>query len=270
MSLISVIVTTYNWEAALESCLRSLFAQHDLQFEIIVADDGSREETRLLINKLVLESPVSLQHCWHDDLGFRAGTIRNQAALASHGDYLIFIDGDCVVLPHFVQRHRNLRQRGYFVAGNRVLLNESFTRDVLSTALRLHEQPFLRFVQWRLQRKINRLLPFLLLPLSRWRLWRPQYWQQAMTCNLAIWKADFVAVNGFDQLFEGWGYEDSDLVIRLIHNGIFRKEGRFAVPILHLWHRQNDRSEQHSNYQRLLERLQQPDFVRAVRGLNNP
>jgi predicted glycosyltransferase involved in capsule biosynthesis len=76
-----------------------------------------------------------------------------------------------------------------------------------------------------------------------------------------------VAVNGFDQLFEGWGYEDSDLVIRLIHHGIKRKEGRFAVPVLHLWHRQNDRSEQQKNYQRLMERLQDKAFVRAEEGL---
>ncbi len=267
MKLLSVIVTTYNWESALAHCLHSLFAQTDCHFEIVIADDGSRSATTTLIQELSLVSPVAITHCFHEDKGFRAGTIRNQAALASRGDYLIFIDGDCVVLPHFIQRHRQLMQTGYFVAGNRVLLNQDFTRQVLSSDFYLHKQSWLHFIKWRLQRKINRLLPFLYLPFQTLRCFRPTYWQQAMTCNLAVWKADFVTVNGFDQLFEGWGYEDSDLVIRLIHAGILRKEGRFAVPVLHLWHPQNDRSKQTTNYQRLLERLTQQDFVQAVNGL---
>jgi predicted glycosyltransferase involved in capsule biosynthesis len=89
-----------------------------------------------------------------------------------------------------------------------------------------------------------------------------------MTCNLAVWKSDFIAVNGFDEQFEGWGYEDSDLVIRLIHLGINRKEGRFAVPVLHLWHKQNDRSQHDSNYHRLMDRLKDPLFIRAEKGID--
>jgi predicted glycosyltransferase involved in capsule biosynthesis len=89
-----------------------------------------------------------------------------------------------------------------------------------------------------------------------------------MTCNLGIWKSDFLMVNGFDELFEGWGYEDSDLVIRLIHAGIKRKEGRFAVPVLHLWHSQNDKSNQDINYQRLMERSNNLDFIIAKKGVS--
>jgi predicted glycosyltransferase involved in capsule biosynthesis len=89
-----------------------------------------------------------------------------------------------------------------------------------------------------------------------------------MTCNLGVWKKDFIRVNGFDELFEGWGFEDSDLVIRLIHAGIERKEGRFAVPVLHLWHPHNDKSKQATNYQRLLERVQQQDFMVAKKGVS--
>lgn len=266
--LISVIVTTYNWKEALAACLASLFAQTDTDFEIIIADDGSRSDTGELIKLMQLQSPVPLKHCYHEDQGFRAGTIRNKAVAASAGDYLLFLDGDCVVFPHFIQRHRQLAQQGYFVPGNRILLNQIFTQTVLQTQLPLYKQSVLTFIKWRLQGKINRLLPLLYLPLESLRLLRPDYWQQAMTCNLAIWREDFVAVNGFDQVFEGWGYEDSDLVIRLLHHGIKRKEGRFAVPVLHLWHKQNDRSEQQQNYQRLMERLAQADFVRAEKGVS--
>jgi glycosyltransferase involved in cell wall biosynthesis len=266
--LISVVVTTYNWKEALAACLNSLFVQTDLHFEIIIADDGSRADTTTLIQQLAQKSPVPLKHSFHEDKGFRAGTIRNRAVLQSAGDYVIFLDGDCVVLPHFIQRHRQLAQNGYFVAGNRVLLNQDFTQTVLTQGIFLPQQSWRFFLKWRWKGKINRLLPLLYLPFEKWRLIRPDYWQQAMTCNLAVWKQDFVAVNGFDQIFEGWGYEDSDLVIRLIHNGIKRKEGRFAVPVLHLWHQQNDRSAESENYQRLMNRLQDKNFICAVQGFS--
>jgi glycosyltransferase involved in cell wall biosynthesis len=268
MSLISVIVTTYNWKEALAACLQSLFAQADLHFEIVIADDGSRPDTTALIQQLAQQSPVPLKHAFHEDNGFRAGTIRNKAAAISAGEYLVFLDGDCVVLPHFIARHRLLAKQGYFVPGNRILLNQIFTQTALNDAVPLHQQSVLTFIKWRLQGKINRLLPLIYLPFDKLRLLRPRYWQQAMTCNLAVWREDFVAVNGFDHVFEGWGYEDSDLVIRLIHHGVQRKEGRFAVPVLHLWHKQNDRSEQQENYQRLMARLAQVDFVRAEKGVS--
>jgi glycosyltransferase involved in cell wall biosynthesis len=267
MRLISVIVTTYNWKQALAACLASLFAQTDMDFEIIVADDGSRPDTTELITQLAEQSPVPLKHSYHADKGFRAGTIRNKAVAISAGNYLLFLDGDCVVFPHFIQRHRQLAALGYFVPGNRILLSQAFTQTLLNTGLPLHQQSVLTFIRWRLQGKINRLLPLLYLPFDALRLFRPQRWQQAMTCNLGLWREDFVAVNGFDEVFEGWGYEDSDLVIRLIHYGIKRKEGRFAVPVLHLWHQQNDRSEQQENYQRLMARLNNPNVIRAERGL---
>jgi predicted glycosyltransferase involved in capsule biosynthesis len=119
-----------------------------------------------------------------------------------------------------------------------------------------------------LQKKINRISGFLHLPLGFLRHIQPKKWQKAMTCNLGVWKSDFIRVNGFDELFEGWGFEDSDLVIRLIHAGIVRKEGRFAVPVLHLWHPHNDKSKQDMNYQRLLERLHQQDFILAKKGVS--
>lgn len=269
MNLISVIVTTYNWKEALNACFLSLFAQTDTNFEIIVADDGSRPETSDFIKQTQLQSPVPIKQAFHEDKGFRAGTIRNKAVAMSEGEYLLFLDGDCVVFPHFIQRHRQLAAKNYFVPGNRILLNQSFTETSLLTGIKLHQQSVLRFIKWRLQGSVNRLLPLLYLPVDYLRLLRPHYWQQAMTCNLGVWRDDFIAVNGFDEVFEGWGYEDSDLVIRLIHQGVKRKEGRFAVPVLHLWHPQNDRSEQQENYQRLMKRLAQADFIRAEKGVSH-
>jgi glycosyltransferase involved in cell wall biosynthesis len=266
--VISVIVTTYNWPEALRLCLGSLYVQQDSRFEIIIADDGSNANN-LALNKACCEnSPVDIHYAYHEDSGFRAGTIRNKAVALSTGEYLLFVDGDCVLLPDFIAKHRRLAATGYFVPGNRVLLSPKFTQEVIGQQLSLHYQPFYYFLFLRLQNKINRVSAFLQLPLGFLRRLQPKKWQKAMTCNLGVWKNDFLSVNGFDELFEGWGYEDSDLVIRLIHAGVKRKEGRFAVPVLHLWHPQNDRQQHDKNFQRLQERLDQPDFISAKQGIS--
>lgn len=266
--LISVIVTTYNWPQALAACLSSLQAQEDRQFEIVIADDGSTTETHQLISQFQQKSPITIQHIFHEDKGFRAGTIRNKAVAISSGQYLVFMDGDCVALPNFIKRHRKLAETGYFVPGNRVLLNKNYTEHVLKEHIPLHTGNLAFFSGLWLRRHINRLLPMLYWPFQYGRYYLPTYWQKAMTCNLAVWKRDFITANGFDEVFEGWGYEDSDLVIRLIHQDIKRKEGRFAVPVLHLWHHQNDRSLHDQNYQRLLQRLDDKTLIRATQGLD--
>ncbi len=268
MNLISVIVTTYNWPTALELCLDSLFAQQDQAFEIIIADDGSTSVNKAKAQAYCFKSPVPIQYVHHDDQGFRAGTIRNKAVAASLGSYLLFIDGDCVCCADFIARHRQLAESGCFVPGNRVLLNESFTQEVIENHIPLHQKSLNYFVSLWLQKKTNRISAFIRLPLGVLRRLQPRKWQKAMTCNLALWKNDFLRVNGFDELFEGWGFEDSDLVIRMIHAGVQRKEGRFSVPVLHLWHRQNDKSKQDNNYQRLLDRLKRWDFIVATKGVS--
>ena len=268
MNLISVIVTTYNWPSALKLCLESLFAQQDNNFEIIIADDGSSPANLELTQAYCANSPVSIGYVHHDDQGFRAGTIRNKAVAQSKGEYLVFIDGDCILRPDFIVRHRQLAATGCFVPGNRILLSQAFTRKVIEQQIPLHAKPFYYFILLWVQKKINSISGGLYLPLGFLRHIQPQKWQKAMTCNLGVWKSDFIQVNGFDELFEGWGFEDSDLVIRLIHAGIVRKEGRFAVPVLHLWHPHNDKSKQDMNYQRLLERLHQQDFILAKKGVS--
>jgi glycosyltransferase involved in cell wall biosynthesis len=268
MKLISVIVTTYNWADSLRLCLLSLYAQTDSNFEIIIADDGSTPENLVLTQSYTIDTPVTVHTVYHQDQGFRAGTIRNQAVAQSRGDYLLFMDGDCIACPDFIATHRRLAETGHFVAGNRVLLNQAYTQQVMTESILLHEKSACYFLKQRLQGNINRALPFLKLPLGWLRKIQPRKWQKAMTCNLAVWRDDFLQVNGFDELFEGWGYEDSDLVIRLIHANVRRKEGRFAAPVLHCWHGFHDRSQHDINYQRLMERLAAQDFILAKKGVS--
>jgi glycosyltransferase involved in cell wall biosynthesis len=266
--LLSIIVTTYNRPDALRAVLASLAAQTDTAFEVLVADDGSRQETAVAVAEAAIDFLVSLVHLWQSDTGFRAAAARNLAVAASRGDYLVFVDGDCVLRPDFVARHRALAEAGWFVAGNRVLLSQDFTAKALQTPLvALHGDSRLSWLGRRFSGAINRWLPLCFLPGNGWRKRQPQRWQGARTCNLALWRSDFDAINGFDEAFQGWGHEDADLAIRLLHAGVQRKDGRFATAVLHLWHRENDRSNLAENERRLAEILA-GDRRRAAVGID--
>lgn len=266
--LISVVVTTYNRSDALRAVLVSLAAQTDTAFEVLVADDGSRPETAEAVAAAGVNFPVPLVHLWQSDDGFRAAAARNLAVAASRGDYLVFVDGDCVLRPDFVARHRGLAEPAWFVAGNRVLLSERFTTKVLQApTIALHGDSRLCWLVRRFSGAINRWLPLCFVPGNGWRKRQPQRWQGARTCNLAMWRADFDAINGFDEAFQGWGHEDADLAIRLLHAGVQRKDGRFATAVLHLWHRENDRSNLVENERRLAE-IVASDRRKAALGID--
>jgi glycosyltransferase involved in cell wall biosynthesis len=265
---ISVIVTTYNWPYALRAVLTALFAQKTrIPFEIIVADDGSREETALLIHSFSKRQSIPLLHIWQEDLGFRAATIRNKAAVRATGDYIIFLDGDCVPRENFIERYALLTETATFIAGNRLLLNRDFTLKVLSEDLPLHQWTFYQWCIARLRRSCNRLLPLLSLPLGPLRFLSSRRWQGAKGCNLGLWKKDLFTVNGWEEKFMGWGYEDSDLVIRLIQSGLKRKEGRYYLPVIHLWHPENDRSHERENWL-LLKSREKSGKILAEKGLD--
>jgi glycosyltransferase involved in cell wall biosynthesis len=265
---LSLIVTTYNRPDALRAVLLSLAAQTDCGFEVLVADDGSRPETAAAIAEAAADFSVPLVHLWQTDDGFRAAAARNLAVAASRGDYLVFIDGDCVLRPDFVARHRALAEAGWFVAGNRILLSQAFTARMLQASSgTLHADSRLTWLGRRLSGAINRWLPLCFLPGQGWRKAQPQRWRGARTCNLAIWRSDFDLVNGFDEAFQGWGHEDADLAIRLLHAGVRRKDGRFSTAVLHLWHHENDRSHLPENECRLADILG-GDRVRAEQGID--
>jgi len=247
----AVIVTTYNRPDALAAVLAGYGAQRDAKFELIVADDGSTETTRDVVAAFKSQAQFPVAHIWHEDRGFRAAAIRNRALAATHADYIVFSDGDCVPAPRFVAQHQRFAERGWFVAGNRILLSEDFTRRVLGAALPIHEWRFAAWLGAWFRRDINRWLPLVTLPDGGFRKSAPQRWEGVKTCNLAAWRDDLLRVNGLDESYEGWGLEDSDLVIRLLHAGVRHKSSRFAAPLFHLWHAENDRSQLVENQRRL-------------------
>ncbi len=265
--LISVIVTTYKREDALAAVLRSLSRQSDRDFEVIVADDGSGPETAALITAWQTKLPGRLIHVWHEDRGFRAAEIRNRAVLASRGRYCVFLDGDCIVHHDFVTAHRQLAEPGWFVSGNRVLLSREETARVLGERLEPETWSLPRWIGKRLKGGVNRVSAIAHLPLGPLRKLRSTAWQGARSCNLAIWRADLDRVDGFDADYSGWGKEDSDIIVRLLHAGVRRKDGNFAVGVIHLWHPEAERGRLNDNENRLAAAISN-NRVRAQRGLS--
>ena len=266
-ALISVVVTTYNREDALDAVLRSLAAQTDRNFEVLVADDGSSPATAALIAQWKPRIGLPLFHVWHEDRGFRAAEIRNRAILKSSGELVVFLDGDCLVRPDFVAVHRKLAEPGWFVTGNRVLLTPELTTTILNERLEAEHWSFSRWLVERHEGGLNRLAPLVYLPLGRLRKMRPEKWQDARSCNLAVWRSDLDRVDGFDASFSGWGKEDSDLLVRLLHAGVRRKDGAFATGVIHLWHPDADRSQLSAN-QNKLEAMIGSGRLRAERGIS--
>lgn len=263
---IAVVVTTYNWPRALQAVLESLEQQSYRKFEVLVADDGSSRETAEMTKGLAERVAYPLRHVWQEDAGFRAAAIRNQAVARTRAEYILFLDGDSLVRPDFLRRHALLARRGHFVAGNRVLLSQPFSRRVLEHGLPIAGWGSGRWLAARLSGRINGWLSLARLPLGRLRDRSPRRWEGAKTCNLGLWRTDFLAVNGLDERYRGWGYEDSDLVIRLIRNGVRRRDGRFATTVLHLWHPEHQRLGTAENLARL-RALEERGVNRAEQGV---
>ena len=254
--MISILLATYNWPQALKLCLESLATQTDQDFEIIIADDGSTESTKQVIDQIKQTFPVPITHLWQDDQGFRKTKILNQAIAAAHGNYLIFLDGDCIVQPDFVARHRALAQKGFLVTGSRVLLNEKLTQQLLTWPQWNFQRFCSRLITERLSGGINKLLPFKIkLGNGSWRDYKKFVWRRIKGCNMACWKTDAEAINGFDETMTGWGHEDADFVFRLQRHHIARKSGSWATEVLHLFHKINDQSNAAENARRVREKI---------------
>lgn len=268
-AFISVIVSTYNRPDALAQVLHGCARQTDSAYEIIVADDGSGPATHEAVTRIAGEVSVRITHVWHPDEGFRLAAIRNRGIAAARGDYLIFLDGDCVPQCDFIARHRQLAQAGRMVTGSRILLGPTLTRAALDTPLDLQRQGTAFWITQRCRGQVNKIAPLWArlpasLPARRVDGFK---WRGIKGCNLASWKNDVVAVNGFDETFSGWGHEDADFVARLHNHGIARTQGFWATEVLHLWHAEQPRTREQHNRDKVRERLV-ARTVRATRGLD--
>ncbi len=234
---LSVIVTTYNRPDALVKVLDGLLSQTVLPHEIIIADDGSTDETAQAVKPFIdNQHTVNVIHAWHEDKGFRAAAVRNLAIRKSSGDYLVCLDGDCIPEKHFIEDHLALAREKTFFQGKRLLVGEKIQHTLTAAAVRNKFSLFLLALQGNLS-NAHHLVRIPWFPCIKTRRL-----SGIRSCNMGFFKKDIVAVNGFNEDFSGWGREDSELAVRLYNLGLMRREHPFMAVCFHLWHPENDMS----------------------------
>jgi glycosyltransferase involved in cell wall biosynthesis len=259
----SLIIATYNWPAALEKCLESVYMQRVVPNEIIIADDGSTLETKQLIDNVIKKSNVPVTHIWHKDEGFQLAKIRNKAFAAASQDYIIQIDGDIILHPHFIEDHLRLSKPGTFICGTRCLLKQELSSEIIAMAKPLA----LPVRDKRIDKKYNgyRNIPlsYLLYFIQR----SQKNTKYVLGCNMAFWKNDLLTVNGYNEEFKGWGKEDNDLAIRLYNAGIKPRVIKFAGIIYHIYHKEASR-ENFSANETLLKETAAQGIIRIQQGID--
>lgn len=259
---ISVAVITYNWPQALELVLRSLAAQTELPYEVIVSDDGSQPATRDLLLRMAADYPTRLVHLWQPDEGARMSRARNCAIAAAQGDYLVLLDGDMVVERHFISDHRRFARQGCFVQGSRVLSNAQLATSMLEGKRSCAMPAFFT-------RGIERRRHTLRLPaLAYWTTRPGQRRSGIKSCNMGFWRDDLLRVNGFNEAMIGWGREDRELALRAFHAGLLRRDVRFSALAMHLYHPTRKHHMRDNPNDRILGDTRDRRLVRCERGLS--
>jgi glycosyltransferase involved in cell wall biosynthesis len=231
---IGVIISTYNNPEWLKKTLWGYLCQTRPADEIIIADDGSREDTRLLIESFKNKLPI--KHVWHEDNGFRKTEILNKALVASTADYLVFTDQDCVPRADFLETHERYAQKGYFLSGGYFRLtvdtSQKLTQDEIVSGeafglkwFRKQKQPVtFKFAKLINNRRFSRFMNIITPAKATWN-----------GCNSSGWRTDLLYVNGFNEDMK-YGGEDREFGERLMNWGIKAKQIRYSAILLHLDH----------------------------------
>jgi len=260
---IAVVVSTYNNPELLRLALDGYRQQTGSNFTIYIADDGSTEETRELILAAQADYPTDIIHVWHEDAGFRKARIHNLTLRRVKEPYVLLTDGDCVPLPGLLETHARLAGKGYFISGRRVLASRTWTESLRQQGGFKTDISSMTWLGHRLRGRINRILPIM----ASVRLGSPHEALAGIRgCHLGCWLDDLRAVNGFDESFEGWGREDSDLVARLLHASVKRRD-LAAPPVLHLWHAEHGRARLDEN-DAILQACIEERRIRAKTGID--
>jgi glycosyltransferase involved in cell wall biosynthesis len=255
---LSLIISTYNRPDVLAKTLAGVALQTRLPDEVLIADDGSGQSTRVVVETWAKTQPFRVQHVWQEDDGFRKTVILNKSVVAAAGDYLVFTDGDCVPHARYVEDHLAVAELGFWVQARRSFVGEGFVRQF--------EPGRTSVFRWMLTGRITGAAKCIRLPFPIVR--RDTGQRGIIGCNLAVWREDLIAINGFDEEYSGWGIgEDSDLGTRLYHLGRRRKFVHAHAIVFHLNHPIAPRDHVADSLTRLEETIRSGK-VRCVRGLD--
>lgn len=237
----SLVTPTYNWPQALDLLLLSIMNQTVLPNEVIIADDGSKSDTKDLIEEYQKIFPVPLLHIWHEDIKNRKPRIMNKAIAKAQYEYIIEIDGDIIMNKHFVEDHLHFAQKGFYLFGSRVNIQASLLDKLFSKKI-IHFNFFSKGIKKR-GRTIR--IPFMM----NFAEIAEKRSSKLRGCNMSFWREDFIKINGFNESLVGWGIDDSEMTERLHNLGIKGKRLKFAGIAYHIYHREQSKSHIEINHE---------------------
>jgi len=244
----SLIITTYNRPDALALVLKSVLNQTMLPDEIVIGDDGSTDDTRMLIEKYKARFNVPVKHIWHEDNGFRVAKVRNQCIENATNEYIISIDGDIVMHKDYIKSHLFFAESNIFLQGHRAMLGKRLTEKAITQGLTNFS-----FLQNDIKNRKNTIHNlFFAKLLSK----KSTDMEGIMGGIMSFWKQDAIDINGYNEDFEGWGKEDSEFGIRLLNLGVKRRDLRFCAVAYHLDHGKNSKLLHRDKYERNLSIMQ--------------
>lgn len=254
----TLIISTYNRPPVLALCLESILRQSILPNEVIIGDDGSKEETRAVIEKYQDQFPVPLIHIWQEDKGFRVAKARNKCIATAKYEYIIQIDGDLILHPDFIKDHLLFAKQGYYIKGGRVNISLKLTEKLCSSLTYFKPDFFTRGIS----RRANSIR---CIPLARF-LANKRKTRPGLGCNMSYWKEDAIAINGYDEFFIGWGGEDYDFAMRLKHLGKHKLSLKFAAIGFHLWHNDLHMANKDKNFNYYYDKVE-AKAIRCEQGI---
>lgn len=230
----TLITPTYNWPEALELLLLSILNQTILPNEVIIADDGSNENTKQLIVDFQKKFPIPLVHIWHEDVKNRKPRIMNKAIAAAKHEYIIEIDGDIIMNKNFVKDHLTFAEKEQYLFGSRVNIQEKLLPELYSKKI-IDLNIFSKGIK---KRGRTLRIPFLM----RFAKTVDERSRKLRGCNMSFWKEDFIKINGFNEDLVGWGIDDSEMVQRLHNIGIKGKRLKYSGIVYHIFHKEQSKS----------------------------
>lgn len=236
---LSLIISVYNKADEFKLVLDCVLRQSQQPTEVIIADDGSGDEVRAVVDDFRKNFDGKIKHIWHEDCGNRKTVILNKALAAATEDYIVEIDGDILMSKDFIADHFFMRRKGFYACGSRVMLSEIGSQKVKEKP----EQIKSSYIEKGF--KMNTLR-------CRWlgNLIANSYKKSPVKtrgCNFAAWREDLIAVNGWNEDMLGWGFEDSELAIRLHNCGLRKRFLKFMAVCYHIWHRIQSRTQADQN-----------------------
>lgn len=270
---VSLIAAVYKDIEALKLIVKSLENQTYTNFELVVAEDNNSHEIRDYIKTI---NSIDIKHTQQEDNGIRKSRSINNAILASEGEYLIFIDGDCIPYSTFMEGHVILSEKGHILSGRRLNLGNQYSRMIRNGSLTSHviEKLFFLNMPLMILDKASHVEQGIHVNPDGWiyknKISKRKRNTNLLGCNFSCFREDMVEINGFDESYEGTAVaDDTDLEWRFKGNGLQIRSCKNVANVFHLYHTSEHREVDSTSELKLMNERKVDNIYYCENGLSS-